>query len=110
MSLSCSHANGQNSCYTKKLASFSKIQTTPFHPLNYRILLIMPTIYRKWAMTKLKDLEGWIDSWKLNELFSGFGGVSAEDAWYLFALEAEHSKLIDATMVGGTIDLFNCFD
>ena len=74
----------------QKACLLLKDPDNPLQPLNYRFLLIMPTIYRKWAMTRLRALEGWIDSWKLNELFAGFGWVSAEDAWYFFALEAEH--------------------
>ncbi len=48
--------------------------------LKYKILLILPMLYRHWATIRLHDLEPWIDGWKLPEFFAGTGGQGAEDA------------------------------
>eukprot|EP00973_Karenia_brevis_P008687 1175018-Karenia_brevis.AAC.1 len=43
-------------------------------------------------------------------MFGGMEGVGAEDAWYSTALEKELSVLEDCPFVGGSLDLFKCFD
>eukprot|EP00973_Karenia_brevis_P054498 7573907-Karenia_brevis.AAC.1 len=43
-------------------------------------------------------------------MFGGVPGVGADDAWYLTSLQAE-SDLLDGTHhIGGTLDLYKCFD
>eukprot|EP00973_Karenia_brevis_P028258 3893708-Karenia_brevis.AAC.1 len=43
-------------------------------------------------------------------MFGGMPGIGSEDAWYLTALQAEHDILHQVPFVGGTLDLYKCFD
>ena len=87
-----------------------KDTTKPYDPLAYRILLITPALYRLWARCRLSHLQPWIEKWVPAQAYAGTLGVGAEDAWYLSSIELEHSILQGQKMVGGTLDLFKCFD
>ena len=39
-----------------KGAFLCKEPATPYEPMAYRILLVLPTLYRKWATTRLRHL------------------------------------------------------
>eukprot|EP00973_Karenia_brevis_P090512 12402933-Karenia_brevis.AAC.1 len=43
-------------------------------------------------------------------MFAGRPGAGAQDAWYLASLDLEQSQLLHADFIGGTLDLFKCFD
>eukprot|EP00973_Karenia_brevis_P063924 8885441-Karenia_brevis.AAC.1 len=43
-------------------------------------------------------------------MFGGIEGVGADDAWYLTSLEKEYCCLTDCPYVGGSVDLYKCFD
>eukprot|EP00973_Karenia_brevis_P010882 1473597-Karenia_brevis.AAC.1 len=73
-----------------------------FNPLAYRILLILPNIYRRWAAARLQLLMPWIKKWQLDTMHAGVSGSGAEDAWYITAIHAEHSKVHDKQLhMGG---------
>ena len=69
----------------------------------------MPTLYRRWAMTRLHDLGPCVRSWEL-DMFAGIAARGAEDAWYLQSLDIEIAKLCGQDAIGGAADLFKCFD
>ena len=52
-------------------------------PMAYRVLLILPTLYRKWAATRLHELYPWVDTWSNPYLFAGIPGFGAADGWFL---------------------------
>ena len=81
-----------------------------FDPLAYRLLLITPVLYRRWAKLRLKHLQGWIMSWALPQMFGGVQGVGAEEAWYSMAIDFEFAIVQGIPLVGGALDLFKCFD
>eukprot|EP00973_Karenia_brevis_P055130 7666161-Karenia_brevis.AAC.1 len=70
----------------------------------------MPILYRRWAATRLKHLAPWYSLWADDCMFAGLPGRSAEDAWYLTALDVESSLISDVHLVGGALDLYKCFD
>eukprot|EP00973_Karenia_brevis_P061783 8591118-Karenia_brevis.AAC.1 len=43
-------------------------------------------------------------------MFAGQPGTSAQDAWYLAALDLEEARVQGADFLGGTSDLYKCFD
>ena len=43
-----------------KAAYLSKDTNDLTDPLKYRVVLILPTLYRKWASTRLKDMKDWV--------------------------------------------------
>ena len=55
-------------------------------PPAYRILLMMPAVYRLWSRTRLAHLAPWIDGWDLPVIFAGTAGKGAADAAYLTAV------------------------
>ncbi len=75
------------------------------NPLAYRGLKITSALYRKWASTRLKALEQWIDSWDHPALHV-IGGKGAQDAWLFTALRTEIAQLEGQNMTGGSIDIF----
>ena len=40
-------------------------------PFQYRLLLMLPALYRLWARMRLYDMEAWIETWGLPEMFAG---------------------------------------
>ena len=51
-------------CMTETRAVFlNKHPEDAANPLAYRIMKITSAIYRQWANTRLKDLEGWVSMW-----------------------------------------------
>eukprot|EP00973_Karenia_brevis_P093384 12417085-Karenia_brevis.AAC.1 len=59
---------------------------------------------------RLPYLRPWINSWKLDCMFGGMEGVGADDAWYTTALDKEFCVLSGKPFIGGSVDLFKCFD
>ena len=58
-------------------------------PLAYRVLLMMPSIYRLWGRLRSQHLAPWIKEWELEEMFAGTGGKGAADAAYQTAVDIE---------------------
>ena len=79
-------------------------------PLAYRVLLILPVLYSRWAATRLKDLEGWIAMWKLDQMYAGVPEVGAEEGWWATALELELAQLQGIQVSGNGTDIFKCYD
>eukprot|EP00973_Karenia_brevis_P012655 1716889-Karenia_brevis.AAC.1 len=93
-----------------KAHPLSKDPDSPYSPLAYRFLLLTSILYRIWGKIRLKHLKCWIHSWQLDCMYGGMEGVGAEDAWYTTALEKELSIIENRAFVGGSLDLFKCFD
>ena len=93
-----------------KAHMLAKDPSKPMDPLQYRLLLLTPVLYRLWGKQRLQHLTPWIDSWALNSMYGGMKGVGASEAWYVTALEVEAARLSDVALVGGALDLYKCFD
>ena len=52
----------------------------------------------------------WADTWHMEELFAGHGGVSAQDAWFSAGADLEMASLDHVAFAGGTLDLYKAFD
>ena len=74
--------------------------------------MIMPTLYRKWAATRLDDLEkiGWNQSWQVEEMTAGVKRRGADDGWWYTALRIEQDQINGTPYTGGAADIFKCFD
>ena len=46
-----------------KALFLGKTDSVSFSPLDNRVLLICPAVYRRWGALRLRHLEGWIESW-----------------------------------------------
>ena len=79
-------------------------------PLCHRVLMVLPTVVRRWASHRLHDLEPWTEQWALSEMYAGVGSQGAEDAWYAFATQKGHLDMLKTPYAGGTVDIQKCFD
>ena len=93
-----------------RAAFLAKEEGEALDPLCFRCLLMMPSIYRLWARTRLSHLEPWVDGWATEEIYAGVGGQGAEDAAYASAVFLEHCHLNGYEVTGGAADIFKCFD
>ena len=95
---------------TGRTAFLSKDPDKVEDPLAYRVLLILPVLYRRWASTRLNTLRPWVRSWQLDGMFAGIEGFGAEDAWWESSLQIEHCKMFNKDFSGNATDIFKCFD
>ena len=80
------------------------------NPMSYRIIKVTSALYRLWGSVRIKDLDGWISSWKTKHMFSGIPGVGAEDCAYQTAIYAELKRIYGEGFTTGSIDVHKCFD
>lgn len=50
---------------TARAAFLSKDPDDSLNPLAYCVRLMLPSIYRMWAKTRLRHLQPWMDEWTL---------------------------------------------
>ena len=79
-------------------------------PLAYRVLQILPNLYRRWAAVRLRDREPFVDELKLDELIAGIGGQGVQDGSYGTAAYCEVFQLLCVPCTGGAADLYKCVD
>ena len=85
-----------------KAALLPKDPDEPYDPLPYRVISVLPGLYRKWATLRLAHKHPWINSWALPNMFSGRPGVGAEDTWYTTAIDLELAHVEHAQYAGAT--------
>ena len=78
--------------------------------MEYRILLILSRLYRRWASIRLKDLHAWIQRWQMPEMYAGVPGGGAELAWWHLSAINEDARHSGADIAGATVDIYKCFD
>ena len=91
-------------------AFLTKDEGDRFNPLAHRVLLIAPTLYRKWATLRLDDMDDWINTWSHPAMMVGVKGRGAEDGWWNTSLNLELSHTSNEAYTGGAIDVYKCFD
>ena len=77
---------------------------------SYRILTIASPLYRCYAAMRLEDMDEWVQSWALPEMFAGVPGRGAVDAWYEVLTRVESIKLEGKAYSGGVADIAKFFD
>lgn len=93
-----------------RAAFLPKDEEDPLEPQSYRVLLMLPTVYRLWAKTRLRHLTPWDEDWKTDEMYAGVPGRGAADASYHTALIIENCSLKEEDFTGGAADIYKCFD
>ena len=48
-------------------------------PMAYRVLLILPSLYRRWAAARLHNLYPWVSGWANSYMYAGIPGLGAAD-------------------------------
>ena len=79
-------------------------------PLEYRVLLMLSSVYRLLGKVRLRHLEPWIGEWAVEELYAGVSGQGADDAAYATAVLIENTHLKGEHLSGGAADIFKCLD
>ncbi len=85
--------------------SLNKDPLGQLNPLAYRIIKITSALYRLWGTIRVKQLEGWINSWRDPSMFSGVPEVGAEDCAFLTALELELKRCKGEKVTLGSMDV-----
>ena len=80
------------------------------NPLAYWALLMLPSTYRMWPKTRLRRLQPWVDSWKMDEMYAGVDSRGADDAAYSTAVLLEWCRVHKMEYIGGAADIYKCFD
>ena len=93
-----------------RLAFLAKDPTQAEDPLEYRPLLVLPHLYRRWAAYRLQTLEPWVLSWSNDYMFAGVPGQGADDAWWCTSVQMEHWHLRHVHFSGSSADIAKCFD
>lgn len=88
-------------------ASFmTKDSEDTLNPMAYRVLLMLPVLYRTWATARLQHLAPWISTWAMDEMFARMEGKGAADAAYHTAIITEHALVNCTAMTGGGLRTF----
>lgn len=74
------------------------------------MLLILVSIYRRWATLRLRQLAGWVEGWARDDMIAGVGGRGAEDGCYTSAVLLEEAELQGHDLTDVAADVFKCFD
>jgi len=97
--------HGPSGLTTAQAVHRLKLGTNPCDSLNYRLLLIMSTLYRKWGAMSLRHLHSWTRSWRLQEIFAGVPGAGTEDAWMSLTIQFRAMPLQGLPFCGGAADI-----
>ena len=93
-----------------RAAFLEKDEDKQVEPLSFRVLLVLPTLYRKWAALRLANLQHWISKWAMLSMLAGTQGQGAADGSLRTALMIETCKLEDTPFTGGVTDIYKCLD
>ena len=89
-----------------RAAFMCKAEEVALNPLAYRVLLMLPAIYRLWGRTRLAHLQPWVAEWATPDMYAGTEGQGAEEAAYRTALLIEHCRLTGQEFTGGAADIY----
>ena len=93
-----------------RVALIEKGEGDTLSPVGYRLLTILPALYRRWAGIRLRHLEPWIERWALPEMFAGVPARGASQGWWEAALRAEMADVYDEPWALACVDCYKCFD
>ena len=79
-------------------------------PMQHRVFVILPTVYRLWGKVRLRHLEPWVEKWTLDEIYAGVSGQGAEDAAYATAVLMEDIGVKKEHVMRGAADIYKWFD
>ncbi len=84
-----------------QIAYLEKEGSKPGEAMSYRPITISSPMYRVWAAMRLRDMEQWISTWALPEMYAGIPGQGAIDAWFSLLLELELKEHQGTPYCGG---------
>ena len=87
-----------------------KPTTDVFDVLTWRHLTILSAHYRNRANARFWGVAPWVGTWFPDEVFAGFWGRGAEDAWNSTAATVEAELLAERMLSGAVDDIYECFE
>ena len=96
--------------YWGKAHIVAKDDEASLSPKDYRILLVLQRLYRRWASIRLQHLSGWVTKWQLPEMYAGVKGGGADLAWLSTAIDTEQATLELRDFLKAMLDVWKCFD
>ena len=57
-----------------RAAFLAKEEDSDMNPLDYNVLLMLASVYRLWGKIRLEQLQPWIETWQLPEIYAGIEG------------------------------------
>ena len=57
-----------------RAAFLAKEEDSDLDPMDYRVLLMLPSVYRRWGKIRLAHLKPWISTWDLQQVYAGIEG------------------------------------
>ena len=88
----------------------SKTEQASMDPEDYRVLLIMPWLYRAWARTRFRHVRGWVKTWAAPQQYAGTIGGGAEAEWMKLGVQLEGATLRRKEVACTALDIFKAFD
>ena len=88
----------------------AKTEEASLDPLDYRILLVLQRLYRRWATMRLRHMQAWVQEWQMDEMFAGVKNGGADMAWMSTALDNEIAIAEATEYILGLLDIWKCFD
>ena len=83
-----------------RAAFMAKEEGIELDPLSYRVLLMLPASYRRYAKIRLRHMQPWIEKWVMPEIYAGVEGQGAADAAYETAITMELARLLGEPCTG----------
>ena len=83
-----------------KAAYMEKDPEDRMNPVAYRVLQLLPNLYRRWAAMRLRDLEDLVQEWRMDEMYAGVAGQGAHDGAYTTSVYCEVMKLMGIPFTG----------
>ena len=61
-----------------RVAFLAKEEDSDMDPLEYRVLLMLSTVYRVWGKIRLPQLQPWIATWDMQGIYVGVEGKGGQ--------------------------------
>eukprot|EP00969_Alexandrium_andersonii_P025770 1124914-Alexandrium_andersonii.AAC.1 len=61
-------------------------------------------------MLRLAQTEVLVPDWDDPDIYVGFAGRGADEAWFGTALALEHAQAFQQVFCAGAVDIYKCFD
>ena len=103
------HAWPADSNYVR-LAPMHRPGEDPLSPCSYRLISILPVLYRIWAKKHYGHLAPWLQRWIPDEMYSCMKGRGAAEAALCRSVIIEAALMRGKDVTGGASDIAKAYD
>ena len=96
-------AKWRDALHHSRSAFLAKDPDDAADPLAYRLLLIMPLVWRQYGSYRLNDMKPWIKTWQTHHMFAGSPGSAPRMPGGLpgYSLSTRRSNILNSQEVVG---------